>query len=99
MPRQPVSLDGQVLSLDEAIALLESGKADTSIRIDFGGGVIGQPEDQSDLDGLLQRARGVRLIKMIADGDAIESAQHLRSGKPALHPLVEEILDALRQSD
>lgn len=99
MPRPPVLSATDPVPLDEGIARLESGKADASIRIDFGAGIVGEVTDDSGLDGLLQRARGVRLIQMIARGEDIESAAHLRSSKPVVHPLVKEILDALRQSD
>ncbi|MEQ9315171.1 MAG: hypothetical protein RLN72_04920 [Henriciella sp.] len=98
MSRQTSDM-GKTVSLDEGIALLESGKADASICIDFGEGVFGQAEDENDLDGLLQRARGLRLIRMMVAGEEIEQPVTMRSGKPALHPLVEEILDALRNAD
>lgn len=97
MSRQP-SPEASVVSLDEGIELLESGKADVSISIDFGDGVVGKADDD-DLDGLLQRARGLRLISMMAAGETIEQPASMRSGKPVLHPLVKEILDALRSSD
>ncbi|MGB3627197.1 MAG: hypothetical protein WA989_15300 [Henriciella sp.] len=87
------------MSLDDGIALLESGKADAAICINFGDGVFGQAENEDDLDGLLQRARGLRLIRMMVDGEAIEQPASMRSSKPALHPLVKEILDALRSAD
>ncbi|WP_300376753.1 hypothetical protein [Henriciella sp.] len=85
--------------LEEGIALLESGGATKTIRIDFGGGVHGSVSEAGTLEGLLQRARGVRLIKMMAERQSVDRPAHMRNGKPALTPLVEEILDALRPSD
>ena len=52
-----------------------------------------------ELDGLLQRARGLRLIKMMAELKPVERPAHMRKDKTALHPAVEEILDALRPAD
>ncbi|WP_084398419.1 hypothetical protein [Henriciella aquimarina] len=86
------------LPLDEAIELLESGEADLSIRVDFGHGYIGTASRAEDLPGLLQRARGLRLLKAMADEEPVERPAGLRSGMSVLHPLVEEILDALKQS-
>ena len=89
----------EAVSLEEGISLLEKGQADDSIRIDFGEGIYGSVQDSGTLEGLLQRARGVRLIKMMAEERAVERPAHMRNGKPALTPLVQEILDALRPSD
>ena len=86
------------LPLDRAIELLESGEADENICIDFGGGYVGTADGPDDLPGLLQRARGLRLVMMMAEMKPVERPVHLRSGMSALHPLVKEILDALRQS-
>lgn len=85
-----------ILPLDDAIARMESGEADEDIRIDFGGGVVGDVLEGGGLEALLQRARGLRLIRMMAERKTVERPSHMRRGKTALHPAVEEILDALR---
>jgi hypothetical protein len=89
----------ELLTLDEGISRLETGTAGADIQIDFGEGVIGSVTDDSELDSLLQRARGLRLIKMMAELKPVERPAHMRKDKTALHPAVEEILDALRPAD
>jgi len=88
-----------LLSLEEGISLLETGQADSDMRIDFGNGVIGAVSEERELDTLLQRARGLRLIKMMAELKPVDRPAHMRKNKPALHPSVEEILDVLRPAD
>ena len=92
-------MSDEILPLDEGIARLETGTADADIQIDFGEGVIGNVSDDDELDSLLQRARGLRLIKMMAELKPVERPAHMRKNKTALHPAVEEILDALRPAD
>lgn len=87
------------VSLEEGISLIETGQADACIRIDFGDGIIGSASEPDGLDGLLQRARGLRLIKVMGEQKPVERPAHMRKHKAALHPTVEEILDALRQAD
>ncbi|WP_084417765.1 hypothetical protein [Henriciella litoralis] len=87
-----------IVSLDEGIELLEKGKADACIRIDFGNGLTGEATSANDLDNLLQRARGLRLITIMSENRNVERPASMRSGSPTLHAVTEEILDALRQS-
>lgn len=87
-----------LLGLDAGIAALEAGNADASLCIDFGGGLIGKADGPHQLAGLLQRARGLRLISLMVEKNAVERPADMRSGKPALHPSVKEILDALKSS-
>lgn len=87
------------LSLDEGIALIESGSATLPVCIDFGADTICCAQTSFELDSLLQRARGLRMITLMAEGKQIERPAHMRSVKPALHPLVKEILDALGRSN
>jgi len=88
-----------LVPLEEGISLIEAGRGDESIRIDFGGGIIGSASEPDGLEGLLQRARGLRLIKVMAELKPVERPAHMRKHKAALLPAVEEILDALRQAD
>ena len=69
------------------------------MQIDFGEGVVASVSGDDELDGLLQRARGLRLIKMMAELKPVDRPAHMRKDKTALHPAVEEILDALRPAD
>ena len=92
-------MQAELVTLEEGIARLEAGTADASIRIDFGDGIVGMAEGKNDLDGLLQRARGLRLIKLMAELKPVERPAQMRKDKSALHPSVEEILDALRPAD
>lgn len=92
------SMQDEIVPLDEGISRLETGTADAGIRIDFGDGMVGTAGDDGNLDGLLQRARGLRLIKLMAELKPVERTAQLRKDKSALHPAVEEILDALRPS-
>jgi hypothetical protein len=95
----PVDADITVLSdLDAAIQALETGTVDVPVRVEFGNNMTVEATHESELDGLLQRARGLRLIAMIAGGETVERPASMRKGKPALHPEVKEILDALRRS-
>ena len=86
------------VSLDEAISLLETGQADPDLCVDFGDGHYGTAKEHHGLDGLLQRARGLRLIALMARGEPVDRPAHMRSGKAVLHPSVEEILDALMRA-
>lgn len=87
------------VQLEEAITLLETGQAEMTIRVDFGDGYFGVADGPYGLEGLLQRARGLRLIAMMARGEPVERPGGMRSGKPVLHPLVEEILDVVKTAD
>ncbi len=84
------------VDLETGIAALEAGTADITLCIDLGGGMIGRADGPHQLDGLLQRARGLRLINMMIENEAADRPADIRSGKSALHPVVEEILDALK---
>ncbi len=92
-------MQDEILPLDEGISRLETGTADADIQIDFGEGVVASVSGDDELDGLLQRARGLRLIKMMAELKPVDRPAHMRKDKTALHPAVEEILDALRPAD
>ena len=89
---------GAPLPIDKAIAQLEAGKADASICVDLGDGFCARADGVNQLDGLLQRARGLRLLTLMAEQRTVERPGAMRSGKSGLHPVVEEILDALRSS-
>ena len=84
--------------LEDAIEAIEKGKVGVPIRLELANDVTMEATHESELDGLLQRARGLRLITMIANGETVERPASMRKGKPALHPEVEDILDALKRS-
>lgn len=85
-------------NLDKAIEALEKGQVSVPVRIEFADDISAEATHDSELDGLLQRARGLRLVAMISEGHAVDRPSSMRKGKPALHPEVEEILDALKRS-
>ena len=85
-------------NLDQAIEALEKGKVSVPVRVQFAEDISAEASHDSELDGLLQRARGLRLVSMIAQGRQVDRPSSMRKGKPALHPQVEEILDALKRS-
>ena len=85
-------------NLDKAIEAMEKGLGSVPVRIEFADDISAEATHASELDGLLQRARGLRLVAMIAEGQSVDRPSSMRKGKPALHPEVEEILDALKRS-
>lgn len=85
-------------NLDQAIEALEKGKVSVPVRVQLADGITAEATHDSELDGLLQRARGLRLVSMIAQGQKVDRHSSMRKGKPALHPQVQEILDALKRS-
>ena len=85
-----------IVSLDEGIALIESGEAPETICVDIGHEVLVRADGSKGLQGLLQRLRGHRMILALSSGETAPSVVAMRSGKPDLHPDVAEILDALR---
>lgn len=85
-----------IISLDEAITLIEAGDASENISVDIGGGVIARADGVKGLQGLLQRLRGHRMILSLSAGEVTQSVVPMRSGKPDMHPAVAEILDALK---
>jgi hypothetical protein len=88
-------LPDSVLSLDDAIALIEAGNAPETIGVDIGHDHLLRADGAKGLQGLLQRLRGHRMILALANGEVAHSVVPMRSGKPDMHPDVAEILDAL----
>lgn len=84
------------VSLDDAIALIESGEATDALCVDIGHDVMIRADGGQGLQGLLQRLRGHRMILSLSAGERADSVIAMRSGKPELHPHVAEILDALK---
>lgn len=82
--------------LSGAIDALERGTVSAPVCIEVADGIFLEAETASEVDDLLQRARGLRLISMIAAGESVDRPSSMRLDKPALHERVEEILDALR---
>ncbi len=85
-----------IVSLDEGIALIESGNAPENICVDIGHDILARANGSKGLQGLLQRLRGHRMVLARASGEASDSVVPMRSGKPDMHPDVAEILDALK---
>lgn len=85
-----------VVSLDEGIALIESGEAPDSLCVEIGHEILVRADGSKGLQGLLQRLRGHRMILALSSGEAASSVVAMRSGKPEMHPDVAEILDALK---
>lgn len=80
------------LSLDDAIALLEAGKASGSIKVDFGDGTIKTITSGS---GLLQRLKGHRMLLALSDGATKLSAPRGSNENIWIDPDADEILSAL----
>ncbi len=84
-----------VLTLDDAITLIEADDAPENICVDIGHDVLLRADGPKGLRGLLQRLRGHRMILAVSSGELASSVVPMRSGKPDMHPDVAEILDAL----
>jgi len=85
-----------VVSMDQAIALLEADEAPENICVDIGHDMFVRADGAKGLQGLLQRLRGHRMILSLSSGELAQSVVPMRSGKPDMHPDVAEILDALK---
>ena len=86
----------QIVSLDEAIALIEAGEAPDDLCVDIGHEILVRADGANGLQGLLQRLRGHRMVLALSTGEIAPSVVAMRSGKPEMHPDVAEILDALK---
>jgi hypothetical protein len=85
-----------IVSLDEAIEMIEADKAPDTICVDIGHKTLVRANGPKGLQGMLQRLRGHRMILSLSSGELAQSVVPLRSGKPDMHPDVAEILDALK---
>lgn len=85
-----------IVSLDQGIALIESGDAPDNICVDIGSNTLLRADGVNGLAGLLQRLRGHRMILALSSGEIAPSVVPMRSGKPDMHPDVAAILDALK---
>lgn len=85
-----------ILTLDDAITLIEAGDAPDNICVDIGHEVLVRADGPKGVQGLLQRLRGHRMILAVSAGELASSVVPMRSGKPDMHPDVAEILDALK---
>lgn len=88
--------ESPIISLDDAIALLEADEAPENICVNIGGDTLVRANGPKGLQGLLQRLRGHRMILSLSSGELAQSVVPMRSGKPDMHPDVAEILDALK---
>ena len=84
--------EGEAMSLDAAISLLESGKVSGDMQVDFGDGdakrVVTGP-------GLLQRLKGHRMLLAVADGAADLSAARGADRTAWIDPDAGELLSAI----
>lgn len=85
-----------IVSLDEGIAMIESGDAPDNICVNIGSNTLLRADGVKGLAGLLQRLRGHRMILALSSGEIAPSVVPMRSGKPDMHPDVAAILDALK---
>ncbi|MEM7459360.1 MAG: hypothetical protein AAF331_07835 [Pseudomonadota bacterium] len=88
--------ESPIMSLDDAIAMLEADEAPENICVDIGHDTLVRANGPKGLLGLLQRLRGHRMILALSSGELAQSVVPMRSGKPDMHPDVAEILDALK---
>ena len=88
--------ESPIISLDEAITLLEADEAPENICVNIGSDTLVRANGPKGLQGLLQRMRGHRMILALSSGELAQSVVPMRSGKPDMHPDVAEILDALK---
>ena len=84
--------DGEALSLDDAISLLESGKVSGDMIVDFGDGVEKTVVAGA---GLLQRLKGHRMLRAVAEGAADLTAARAADKAIFVDPIAEALLDAL----
>lgn len=82
--------------LADAIEALERGTVTAPVSIQLADNVVLEAAENDEIDGLLQRARGLRLIMMIAAGETVQRPSSMRHDRPALHARVKDILDALK---
>ena len=84
--------DGEAISLDTAISLLEAGKTGGDMLINFGDGdeklIVAGP-------GLLQRLKGHRMLLAVAEGAADLSAARSIERKIYIDPDAEALLGVL----
>jgi len=85
-----------IMSLDDAISLIETGDASDNICVNIGGDKLVRADGVKGLQGLLQRLRGHRMILALSLREIAPTVVPMRSGKPEMHPDVAAILDALK---
>lgn len=84
--------DGEALSLDDAISLLEAGKISGDMQVDFGDGVASKVETGP---GLLQRLKGHRMLRAVAGGAADLTATRSIENAIFVDPEAAALLKAL----
>lgn len=84
--------DGEALSLDDAISLLEAGKVSGDMQVDFGDGVAATVVTGP---GLLQRLKGHRMLLALADGAADLTTARPSERSIYIDPEAEALLGAL----
>ena len=86
--------DGTALNLDDAIALLEAGKASDEMLVNFGDG---KEKTVTIGAGLLQRLKGHRMLLAIADGAADIGVARNQDRTIFVDPATVELLEAIPQ--
>ena len=85
-----------IVSLEEAIARLESGEASDGIRVDLGNGRVAQADGPNGKPGLLQRLRGHRLL--LAMSEDIAALPGPADDDIVIFEDVGELLDAVKNA-
>jgi len=85
------------ISLNQAIAELESGSIDASFSVNLGDGQLARADGVYGTEGLLQRLRGYRLVQALAELESRPKATDTDSSPLKIHPNVSVILDALKK--
>ncbi|MEO0981115.1 MAG: hypothetical protein AAFX03_00515 [Pseudomonadota bacterium] len=94
---ESLSEPGDPISLDDAIARIETGKASPGVQVDLGEGRIARADGADGLAGLLQRLKGHRMLTALAAGG--EGLRALGPApQPAVAPEIKPLLDAVRQA-
>jgi hypothetical protein len=82
-----------VVSVDEAIRLIEAGKGD-GLRVDLGGGRYASADTPRGTAGLLQRLRGHKMLTALSQDGGELSRLKPPATEVTVAPAVREILDA-----
>ena len=85
--------DSPVVSVDEAIRLIEAGKGE-GLRVDLGGGRYASADTPRGTDGLLQRLRGHKMLTALSQDGGDLSRLKPPATEVTVAPAVREILDA-----
>ncbi len=86
-----------ITDLDAAIALIESGRASMDIAVQLDSGRIARADGRAGLAGLLQRLKGFRMLRALAEGGGRLSALGAAETPPVADD-IKVLLDAVREA-